>query len=146
MNSAGGIGVSAGSGADAALETVVSTLNATTTAGTIQINEADGATLSSVMAGGSGDVRIVSATGDLDVQTVIADGDRSLRVGFEVAACSAAVGDFNVGAELEHAVTARRRLAVSPLHPFAYLAYLAFALGTTDGAVERFHRLRRRCE
>ena len=75
INANGGIGESAGSGADAAIETTISTLNATTTDGTIQIDETDGATLASVVAGGAGDVRIVTATGNLSVQSVSADGN-----------------------------------------------------------------------
>tara|TARA_R110002072_G_scaffold145459_1_gene291873 strand:+ start:236 stop:20809 length:20574 start_codon:yes stop_codon:yes gene_type:complete len=75
INANGGIGESAGSGADAAIETTISTLNATTTDGTIQIDESDGATLASVTAGGAGDVRIVTTTGNLSVQSVSADGD-----------------------------------------------------------------------
>ena len=75
INASGGIGEAAGSGADAALETTISTLNATTTGGSIQIDETDGATLAGVTAGGAGDVRIVSAAGDLDVQVVTASGN-----------------------------------------------------------------------
>ncbi|MGZ0167654.1 MAG: beta strand repeat-containing protein, partial [Planctomycetales bacterium] len=75
VNANGGVGASAGLGADDAIETTIATLNATTTNGTIQLDETDGATLASVVAGGSGDVRIVSAAGDLDVQVVMASGD-----------------------------------------------------------------------
>ncbi|MBI1313761.1 hypothetical protein GC176_20915, partial [bacterium] len=75
INTQSGIGISAGGGADAAVETAISTLNASTTDGSIQIDEADGATLVTVTAGGSGDIRIVSATGNLVLQTITADGN-----------------------------------------------------------------------